>query len=271
MIASGDRTVGRLRPSRNDSPRSRTTSDLLAQASDATGDEQESLLDQVVLANRTVAESLARRFRNRGIDDDDLRQVAYEALVKAVRRFDPSQDRDLLSYAVPTIRGELRRHFRDHGWMVRPTRAVQEAQWQIVRAREELAHELGRPPQREEIMQRLDLTAGLYDEAAAANGCFQPSSLDQPVDEASTMSLGDSLADDADEHDVVEARAMVTPLLRKLSEQGAPHRLPPVLRGPLAGRDRRGGRRHADTGFSPAEQDPRRPARGAHPVRVTTG
>ena len=179
----------------------------------------ESLLDQVVLANRPVAESLARRFRNRGIDDDDLRQVAYEALVKAVRRFDPSQDRDLLSYAVPTIRGELRRHFRDHGWMVRPTRAVQEAQWQIVRAREELAHELGRPPQREEIMRRLDLTAEVYDEAAAANGCFQPSSLDQPVDEASAMSLGDSVADDSDAHDAVEARAMVAPLLRKLSER----------------------------------------------------
>ena len=218
MTAAADQPAESRQP-RNDSRRSRTTSALLARAGEATGDEQESLLDEVVLANRTVAESLARRFRNRGIDDDDLRQVAYEALVKAVRRFDPSQDRDLLSYAVPTIRGELRRHFRDHGWMVRPTRAVQEAQWQIVRAREELAHELGRPPQREEIMRHLDLTAGVYDEAAAANGCFQPSSLDQPVDEASAVSLGDSLADDSDEHDAVEARAMVGPLLRKLSER----------------------------------------------------
>ena len=186
---------------------------------DAAGEQRDLLLDQVVLANRTVAESLARRFRNRGIDDDDLTQVAYEALVKAVQRFDPAQDRDLMSYAVPTIRGELRRHFRDHGWMVRPTRSVQEAQWQIVRAREELAHELGRPPQREEIMKHLDLTASLYDEAAAANGCFKPSSLDQPVNESSTMSVGESLADESDEHDAVEARAMVAPLLRRLSER----------------------------------------------------
>ncbi len=218
MIAAGEQAA-RRRSSRNDSCRSRTTSDLLARASDATGDEQESLLHQVVLANRPVAESLARRFRNRGIDDDDLTQVAYEALIKAVHRFDPSQERELLSYAVPTIKGELRRHFRDHGWMVRPTRAVQEAQWQIVRAREELAHELGRPAQRDEIMKHLDLTADLYDEAAAANGCFQPSSLDQPVTEWSTTSVGDSLADESDEHDAVEARAMVEPLLRKLSDR----------------------------------------------------
>ena len=136
-----------------------------------------------------------------------------------MQRFDPSQDRDLLSYAVPTIRGELRRHFRDHGWMVRPTRAVQEAQWQIVRARDELANELGRPAQRDEIMKRLDLTAEVCDEAAAANGCFQPSSLDQPATESSTTSVGDGLADESDEHDAVEARAMVEPPLRRLSDR----------------------------------------------------
>ena len=81
-----------------------------------------------------VADAIAARYRRRGIAEEDLRQVAYLALTKAASNFDPDAGHDFLSYAVPTIRGELRRYFRDSGWMVRPPRRVQELQARIFSA-----------------------------------------------------------------------------------------------------------------------------------------
>ena len=75
-----------------------------------------------------VARSIAARYRGRGVAADDLEQVAYLALVRAAHRFDPEKAPDFLTFAVPTIRGEVKRYFRDHGWMVRPPRRVQEPQ-----------------------------------------------------------------------------------------------------------------------------------------------
>ena len=93
-----------------------------------------------------VARSVASRYLNRGIEEDDLVQVAYAALTRAARDFDPSRHEDFLSYAVPTIRGELKKHFRDLGWTVRPPRRIQETQSRITRAEGELIQELGRSP-----------------------------------------------------------------------------------------------------------------------------
>ena len=76
-----------------------------------------------------VARSIAHRFRHKGVADDDLDQVAYMALTRAAQNYDDSQGRDFLSYAVPTIRGELQRHFRDHSWTVRPPRRVPAPAW----------------------------------------------------------------------------------------------------------------------------------------------
>ena len=85
-----------------------------------------------------VADSVVSRYRSRGIATDDLRQVAYLALTKAARRFDPHAGHDFLSFCVPTIRGEVRRYFRDKGWMVRPPRRIQELQQRVTRAQTEL-------------------------------------------------------------------------------------------------------------------------------------
>lgn len=197
----------------------RTSSLLLQAAAVAEERERRRLLDEVVLLNRGVAEALARQFRGRGIDEDDLRQVACLGLLKAVQRFDPTRDENLLAFAVPTIRGELRRYFRDHGWMVRPTRAVQEAQWRISKAHDRLSQELGRPPTPAEVRADLGLTAKEYDEAHIASGCFQPSSLDQPVTGDETVRLADLLANPTDHHDICLARVTLAPLLRRLTDR----------------------------------------------------
>ena len=97
--------------------RREATARLLERARQASGEERCRLEDEVVRLNMSVAGDLARRYRGRGIPLDDLEQVACLGLVKAVKGFEPDKASDFLSFAVPTIRGELRRYFRDFGWV----------------------------------------------------------------------------------------------------------------------------------------------------------
>lgn len=176
------------------------------------------LEEDLIRVNMRVAADACRRFRNRGIADDDLEQVAYVGLVKAVQGFDPDRGHDFLSYAIPTIRGEVRRHFRDLGWAVRPPRSIQETQGKILGVEGELIQELGRSPRPSEIAERLDVDVALVVEALGASGCFAPVSLDATVnedDEPLTQRLG--AADDG--YDVAEARAMLGPVLAGLSQR----------------------------------------------------
>jgi RNA polymerase sigma-B factor len=210
---SGDRGLSRRE-------RASRTTELLAQAADtADGATRTRVLEEVVLVNRGVAEAVASRYRGRGIAQDDLVQVAYEGLTKAVMRFDADLRNDLLTYAVPTIRGELQRHFRDQGWAVRPPRRIQELQWRVNRGIEELAQDLGRDPSEPEILQHLQIDHGEYREALEAFGCFQPTSLDTPVTHESPTTLGELVADEDREREASEARVALAPVVRSLSER----------------------------------------------------
>lgn len=180
---------------------------------------RQELLDYVVRINMGVARTVAGRYFQRGIDEDDLIQVAYMALTRAARDFDANRHQDFLSYAVPTIRGELKKHFRDQGWMVRPPRRVQEAQARITRAEGALFQELGRPVRPSELAAHLDMELDDVIEALAADGCFSPSSLDRPVTangENSGVALGDFLGETDQEAPAAEARVVLGPVVRKL-------------------------------------------------------
>lgn len=199
--------------------RAEQTDALLRAAHDTTDrDEADRLRARAVLINRGVAEAVARRYRQRGLAQDDLNQVAYEGLTKAVSRFDPELRNDLLTFAVPTIRGELQRYFRDQGWTVRPPRRIQEVQSHANTAVRELEQELGREPTDREVAAELDIPVAEYEEAMAALGCFQPTSLDLPVGAESTT-LGDLLPDVEEDHDASDARLMLEPVVRRLSER----------------------------------------------------
>ncbi|MDF1606241.1 sigma-70 family RNA polymerase sigma factor [Nocardioides sp. YIM 152315] len=199
--------------------RGEQTAALLRAAHEASDpDEADALRARVVLINRGVAEAVARRYRQRGLPQDDLNQVAYEGLTKAVTRFDPTLRNDLLTFAVPTIRGELQRYFRDQGWTVRPPRRIQEVQSHAHAVVRELEQRLGREPSDEEVASELDITPEEYGEAMAALGCFQPASLDLPVG-ADTATLGDLLPDADGDHDASDARLMLEPVVRRLSER----------------------------------------------------
>ncbi len=201
--------------------RSRRTAELFESVSrtrDAT--RRAELLDEVVLVNLRVAHSLAHRYAGRGVDVEDLEQVACEGLVKAADRFDPGLGKDFLSFAVPTVRGELQRYFRDVGWVVRPTRRVQETRWAVARAEADLTQRLGREPTSTEVMEELDLTPEEYAEAGSANGCFAPTSLDRPTTSTDDgSSLGDLIPDEEHGLPACEARVALAPVVRTLSER----------------------------------------------------
>ncbi|WP_235737264.1 sigma-70 family RNA polymerase sigma factor [Nocardioides alcanivorans] len=199
--------------------RQRLTATLLRQAAETPEPEaHKELIDRVVVANIPVARSIASRYRSRGIPTEDLEQVACAALVRAAQRFDPSRERDFLSYAVPSIRGELRRHFRDLGWTVRPPRRVQEIQSQVVETREALRAEDGHTPSDAVIADHLDVEPDAVTEALQAEGCFTPTSLDLPVGIDGSMNLGELLVDDEVDRDTsaAEARVLLRPVVRRL-------------------------------------------------------
>jgi RNA polymerase sigma-B factor len=204
-------------PSRRE--RRAETTRLFAQVAHAADHlEREHLVERVIVTNIGVAQAIARRFRGRGVSDDDLDQVAYLGLTRAAQKFDVSQDRDFLTYAVPTISGEIKRHFRDHGWAVRPPRRIQEIQSRVVHAYKS-GHDAGEPPSAPRLAAELDLSEDDVREALAVDGCFRPASLDRPVrEEGGDMDLGDTLAtDDAGMISALEARAIVGPALATLS------------------------------------------------------
>ncbi len=174
------------------------------------------LTRQLIETNAAVARSMASRYRNRGIDLDDLEQVALLGLTKAAQRFDPAAGHDFLSFAVPTIRGELRRHFRDSGWMVRPPRRVQDLQTRIAGAQEELEPRLGRSPRPSELAAHLGEDTSDVVEALAADGCFTPTSLDAPVADGSS-SIGDLLGGEDRALAQTEAKVILDPLMRGLT------------------------------------------------------
>ncbi len=129
-----------------------------------------------------LAEFFARRYRNRGVSDDDLRQVSRLALVQAVDRFDPGHGVEFSTFAGRTIDGSLKRHFRDTAWAVRVPRSLQELAVAVRRASAELSLELGRAPTVDELAEATGRDADLVIEALSADQAYRADSLDQPDD-----------------------------------------------------------------------------------------
>lgn len=193
------------------------TKELLARAAAAGPRERQRLQQQVILANIEVAETIVLRYRNRGVENDELAQVAYVGLVKAAQGFDPTKSDNFLSYAVPTIRGEVKRFFRDHAWMVRPPRRIQELQASLSAAAAMLTQESGHVPTARELADELCLSVAEVKEALATDGCFRPSSLDAATGDDDTPALIGMLGRDDTGYDRAEAVVALRPLCRKLS------------------------------------------------------
>jgi RNA polymerase sigma-B factor len=176
------------------------------------------LRSKLVTGYLPVVQHIARRFAGRGEPVDDLEQAGTVGLLNAVDRFEPDRGIDFLSYAVPTITGEIRRHFRDRTWSMRVPRRLKDLQSSINGAVGPLSQELGRAPRPSEIAARLDIATEEVVEGLDAQQAYRSSSLDELVGGADTT-LTDTLGSVDAELDKVEYRETLAPLLDDLPER----------------------------------------------------
>ena len=180
--------------------------------------ERQRLVEEVVRLNIEIARGIARRFRGRGVEDEDLEQVACLGLMKAVRGFRPDEGVPFIGFAVPTIRGEVKRYFRDCSWTVRIPRRLQELQGRIAVALPRLEQELGREPTSAELAERIGASLDEVGQAEAARGYFTVLSLDRPAGADNDLLLADTVAGEHDHYvDQLEVVDMLDPLVGELS------------------------------------------------------
>lgn len=128
--------------------------------------------EKLVMSHMNLVRFLANKFKNRGEPLDDLIQVGYLGLLKAIDRFDPSRGLEFTTYATPTIMGEIKRHFRDKGWSVRVPRRLQELSAKVNQATDVLTTELQRSPKIEEIAEYLDASVDEVLEAMESSSAY---------------------------------------------------------------------------------------------------
>jgi len=175
--------------------------------------------EELIARFQGMAHACARRFHGRGEPLDDLEQVATIGLVKAVGRFDPDAGFAFPSFAVPTIMGELRRHFRDAGWSMRVNRRTKDLHLRLSGAVEELSQKLGRSPRADEVAEHLDVTPEDVLEAMDAGGAYRPLSLDAPSPGSTDSGPADRLGSLDLGALTAERRVMLTELLDSLDER----------------------------------------------------
>ena len=163
-----------------------------------------------------LARSLAMRFAGRSEPLDDLTQIASLGLLRAIGRFDPDMGLAFSSFAVPTILGELRRHFRDRSWAVRPPRRLQELWLELVGTRARMETELGREPTAEELAAKLGRPLEEVVEALDAGRGHTATSMDAPVGDGDAT-VGDFAGSHDGGFEEVDARLALNMAARDLS------------------------------------------------------
>ena len=167
-----------------------------------------------------LAKQLARRYGSAGEPLDDLVQVASLGLVKAIDRYELDRGTAFSSFAVPTILGEIKRHFRDTGWTVRVPRAIQERRIKVNRAIPTLTGRLGRSPTTAEIAEHIDASAEEVLEALEAALAYEPVSLDSsPGSDEDDESWAQAVGHDDPSYKLVEYGATLAPAMRALPER----------------------------------------------------
>lgn len=178
--------------------------------------------DAIIERCLPLADNIARRFSNRGEPVDDLVQVARVGLIHAVNRFDAENGAEFLAYAVPTMMGEVRRYFRDHGWSVKVPRRLKELGSQLKRSRDALSQQLGHAPTASEIAGQLGIDRDEVVQAQIAYSAYSTVSSDAPGPESAddeARSVSSSFGDlDANLEKVLDIET-VRPLMAVLPER----------------------------------------------------
>jgi RNA polymerase sigma-B factor len=175
------------------------------------------LRERLVAGYLPVAQRIAGRFGQRGEPLEDLVQVATLALIRALDRFRPEYGCEFLSFAVPTITGEIRRYFRDQGWGMRVPRRLKDLHVAMTAAVSGLSQELGRSPRPSEIAARLDVPVEEVLEGLEAGHAYRAASLDAKLDgEDDSGALGDVLGEPDGDLELVDYREALRPVLAEL-------------------------------------------------------
>ncbi|MFF9625208.1 RNA polymerase sigma factor SigF [Streptomyces griseosporeus] len=184
------------------------------------GPQRRALRDELVELWLPMAERIAVRFRGRGENLEDLYQVAALGLVKAVDHYDPARGRAFEAYAVPTITGEIKRHFRDHMWTLHVPRRVQDLRNRVRRAAKEVAQTTpGRAPTVAEIAEHAQLSEEEVRTGMEALECFSALSLEAEMPGTDGYALGDALGGPDPAYDTVVDRVAVKPCIEALPER----------------------------------------------------
>ena len=195
---------------------------LFVELAETTDDDRRhaELREQLVTGHVPLAEHIAARFANRGVAREDLVQVATLGLINAVDRFQPDRGSDFLSFAVPTIMGEVRRHFRDASWSMHVPRRLKELNLSINAASSELSQRLGRAPTPSELANHLGLSLEQVFEGLEAGNAYHSMSLDEALSpDAGSEPLGDTLGVQDPALDGVEYHESLRPLIEQLPER----------------------------------------------------
>jgi RNA polymerase sigma-B factor len=165
-----------------------------------------------------LAEILAKKYLNRGVDYQDLYQIASIGLINAIERFDVDRGYRFSSFATPTIIGEIKKYFRDKEWMIRVPRRIQKLAGKINDAKEELTQRLGRNPSIPELAEHLMVSEEELLEAMEAGGVYSPQSLDEPCNDDANkgVSLGDLIGSEDISIEWVENRDFIKRTIDKL-------------------------------------------------------
>jgi RNA polymerase sigma-B factor len=177
--------------------------------------------DKIVERCLPLADHIARRFEGRGEPRDDLVQVARVGLVNAVVRFDVDAGSDFVSFAVPTIMGEVRRHFRDNSWSVKVPRRLKELHLRLGAATADLSQRLGRAPTATELASELGMQRDEVVEGLVAGSSYNTLSIDTGggSDDDDVRAIADTLGDVDVGLDRIEDREALRPLLEALPER----------------------------------------------------
>lgn len=183
--------------------------------------EERSVRNELVEAHRGLAASIANDYRGRGVELDDLVQIAMLGMLKAVERFDPARGIPFSSFASRTVNGEIKRYFRDRTWAVRPPRSAQERHLDLRRARATLSSRLGRPPTVTELASELGISDDDVLDAIEAGAAYQAASLDARRGDDDNGSLADRIPGGDSPNGRVELRVLVDQLLDTLPAREA--------------------------------------------------
>lgn len=175
--------------------------------------------EKLVMSHLNLVRFIANKFKNRGEPIDDLVQVGYLGLLKAIDRFDPSRGLEFTTFATPTIMGEIKRHFRDKGWSVRVPRRLQELSAKVNQATDTLTSQLQRSPTIAETADYLDATVDEVLEAMESSSAYSSVSLEAPsgADDDDTPSVIDRYATEDSDLAFTDDRIIIEEALASFS------------------------------------------------------